>query len=168
MRLAVILVVILSIGITAMLVAFLLTPKYAETKSILKEPNTVINNAEKINQEKIQEGSLPSKLSPSEEVISSNNTATNVTSQACVELEKRWLEEFDKAQQELNRKQNEYDRAVERYDDLLDIDERNEITINQSRSEKEAAKKSLEDAQHEYDRILKRLSKARIECGLYS
>lgn len=91
----------------------------------------------------------------------------NATRAACLELEQRLLEDLEDAQNDLRRAEQDYDDAVETYEDALDSPQRDDQQIQQLREEKERTHDAYEDAQNEYNGAVKRLSRARLECGLF-
>lgn len=91
----------------------------------------------------------------------------NATQNACLALEARYEEDLDDAEQELNRKRKAYDNAVDKYEQALDTSSANDETRTFYKAERDAAKDEFEDAEDDYNSALKRLSKARQECGLF-
>ncbi len=161
MKLLLLLAAIVAAGIILTLIALSRQPT---------EIGTTIT--EKIPLPAPRETALPEPPSPTTPVIKPTIPTTpsaipKSPTSACLALEQHLLEELDDAQQELNRKQNEYDSLVETYEDLLDVKEKDPQRLDQIRAEKEAAKQAYEDARGEYNGALKRLSKARIECGIF-
>lgn len=108
-----------------------------------------------------------SRLVVVEEFPTPNRTATNATLEACKAMEARLLEDLETARQETNRKQKQYDDVEEAYDDVLKAKDRDETIIQKLKEEKEKSRQELEDAKTDERRITKRLSRTRIECGLY-
>lgn len=91
----------------------------------------------------------------------------NVTHEACRALERRLLEALEEAQQTVNREHKEYEKAVESYEDALNAPTKDEQYLQVLRKEKELALDIYEDAQGDHSTATKRLTKARIECGLF-
>jgi len=90
------------------------------------------------------------------------------TQNACLELEARLIEELDDAGQTLRRAQRDYDDTEETYDDALSVREQDEAYLQKLRQDRDAAKEAYEEAEKDLNGAQKRLSRARIECGLFS
>ncbi len=91
----------------------------------------------------------------------------SVTKSACLALEQQLQEELERAERDLGRAQDEYDDAEESYDDALSANEPDQQYIELLKKQKEDAKDALEDVEGDYNGAQKRLSRARVECGLF-
>jgi hypothetical protein len=115
-------------------------------------------------------GSAPAIIAPEvsvEEFPTPTPAPVNATQNACLALEARFEDDLDDAEQQLNRKRKAYDNAVDKYEQTLDTSSANDETRTFYKNERDAAKEEFEDAEGDYNGALKRLSKARQECGLF-
>lgn len=101
------------------------------------------------------------------EPIPETSTPPNVTKNACLALEQQLQQELEDAERNLGRARKNYEDAEESYDDSLSVSDQDQQYLDQLSAEKEEAKDALEDAEGNYNGAQKRLSRARLECGLF-
>jgi arginine utilization protein RocB len=164
MKLLILLGAVLGAGIVLILAAIVFQqPELAAEQTEISEPITG-SAPVALPQETV----APSETPVLQQLTVEQTTTPTAAEQACRALEQRLEEELDDAQQELNRRQKEYRDAAESYDDALSAHDQDAQYLEQLRLEKEAAEDAIEEAEKDYQGAAKRLSRARIECGLFS
>jgi len=159
MKLLVLLATVVGIGLLVTLVSvFFLRPELPAAPTTSSVPT--LENAT----------AAPAEPAPAtivvEEFPTPNETKVNVTYEACLAFEQRLLDELEDAQQEFNRRQKDYDRADQNYEDAQDAPVPDKQFIEQLRQERIVAKEARDEAENELESAARRLTKARTECGL--
>lgn len=89
----------------------------------------------------------------------------NVTLNACRELESRLQEDVEDVEREMNRKLRDYEKAKEKYEQTLDVDNVDPALLDQYRNDQKAKEAEHEDAKKEHNGAVRRLYEARDDCG---
>ena len=90
------------------------------------------------------------------------------TQEACRTLEARQLEDVQDAEARLDDAQEEYEDVKDTYDDVLENRDHDDAYVAKIRAERDAAKEEMDDAEKDRDNAIRKLSRTRIECDLYS
>jgi hypothetical protein len=164
MRLLVLLALVLGIGLIVLSLAIRWQAPELSATEIPVEPvvaapeeNAAAEGAETESRPEETAAPEPAQLPPVQPV--------NATRQACLALEDRLLDELDDAEQAFNRAKKEYDSAQEAYEDSVGTAD--DATVDRLREERDDTKEEFENSMTALERVTKRLSRARIECGLY-
>jgi hypothetical protein len=104
-------------------------------------------------------------VQPASQAAEQSLTATQ---EACLTLEARQLEDVQDAESRLDDAREEYEDAKETYDDVLENRDHDDAYVAKIRAERDAAKEEMDDAEKARDNAIRKLSRTRIECNLYS
>ena len=135
----------------------------SEIQADLTEPETTQQPAEEPESVEV----IATVQETTEETVEEIPEETlSATESACLALEERYMEDLEDAEQEMNRKLNDFERADDRFDDYLSADNRDEARVDELRANKQIADDEYEEAKKEFNGTKKRLNRAREECGL--
>jgi type IV secretory pathway VirB10-like protein len=172
MKILVLIAGVLALGIALVLLALTFQqPELQAEKAALPEQKTETATSTPVTSntgaepQAEQQVEVIAVVQPASQAAEQPLTATQ---QACLELEKRQLEDVQDAESRLDDAREEYEDAKETYDDVLENRDHDDAHVAKIRAERDAAKEEMDDAEKARDNAIRKLSRTRIECNLYS